>query len=94
MSVPAGEGLLEPRTRRALLRGMAATRERDGDIDVDAVVEMLAGNDVLDAVPLEWVDSVRGELILLLDGGAAMDPFARTSIASRTSSRRSSAPLA
>jgi hypothetical protein len=72
---PVAEGLLRPGTRRALLRGIAATRERDGDIDLDEVVGLLAGNHVFDTLPLEWVDSVRGELILLLDGGAAMDPF-------------------
>ncbi len=72
---PEPASLFRPGTRRALLRGVSAVRERDGDIDVDAVVDMLAAHRALDRIPLEWVDTTRGELMLLLDGSVAMDPF-------------------
>jgi hypothetical protein len=72
---PAARGLFASSSRRALLRGVTAVRAPEGEVDVDAVVERLAGNRALDQIPLEWIESTRGEVQLLLDTGAAMDPF-------------------
>jgi hypothetical protein len=72
---PPFAGLFAPGTRRALLRGVTATRERDGDVDVEQVVAQLAGNRTLGELPLEWIETTRGEVLLLLDTGEAMDPY-------------------
>jgi hypothetical protein len=72
---PPAPGLFAASARRALLGGVSAVRAREGDIDVDAVVEVLGARRPLAEIPLEWIETTRGELQLLLDTGVAMDPY-------------------
>lgn len=80
--VPAGadpeprRGLFPPATQRALIRGVAASRRADGELDVERAVLALARRQPLRELPRTWLYVAGAGLQLLLDFGEPMEPFA------------------
>ena len=72
---PPPEGLFARSTKRALLRGVTAVRAPEGDLDVDAAVDVLAANRTIEELPYEWIETTHGEVQLLLDVGPSMEPY-------------------
>lgn len=72
---PPPQGLFPPRSRRALLRGLSAVRAREGAVEIDACIDAFAAKRALTRIPLQWLETTRGGVQLLLDVGAGMEPY-------------------
>jgi hypothetical protein len=78
---PVPEPLFVPAWRRALLRGLMATRDRGGDVDVERVVEGVARGEVLPRLPRLPRTHLGPAAQVLLDTGPSMAPFADDQVA-------------
>ena len=74
---PPSQGLFSPRTARALLRSVSSWRSPEGPLDVEAAVTQLATDRILTDMPMQWIETTSGSVQLLLDAGAAMEPYRR-----------------
>lgn len=79
---PASEPCLLPdASRRTLLLEMAGTRENAGALDVARLVHQVALGRTVNRLPRRSIRRLPGRIILLLDEGPGMDPFAADQLA-------------
>jgi hypothetical protein len=67
--------LFQPKWIRAILEAALATRSLCGDVDIDAIVEILSHSEVLSSLPRLPVTDLRRGVQLLCDTGDSMKPF-------------------
>ena len=69
------EPLFVPRESRALIGGLVAVRLREGDLDVERLIDAVARLESVSAVPRLPIWSVRRGAQVLIDRGPSMVPF-------------------
>ncbi len=85
----AGEPCLLPdASRRTLLLEMTGTRERTGALDIARLVHQVALGRTVSRLPRRSVRRLPPRIILLLDEGPGMDPFAADQLALAEALRR------
>jgi hypothetical protein len=75
--IPFHLPLLPPRRSRALLAAGLATREADGPVDLESMVESLARARLVPELPRRSWPSLRRGVQVLVDIGESMEPFTR-----------------
>lgn len=69
--------LLDDRWSRAIISGAIALLHAGGDIDLNAVVDLIARDRALDEVPQANIPTMARGINLLIDLAGGMEPFAR-----------------
>lgn len=73
----AAEPLFKPSHQRALLAALASVERPGREVDIDALVELMAARQPVGQVPRRLEATTRLGVQLLLDHGASMGPFRR-----------------
>jgi hypothetical protein len=71
------EPLLAPQSTRAILSLALSTRQEDGELDINRIIEHIVSGQPLTRIPRQPLRTLRVGIQLLLDRGQGLMPFAR-----------------